>query len=72
VTGSSGSRLQDLRRGFAGRLSLRYDEIEEALTAFRTTGASEARDRLRTLAHQLSGSAGGYGYGEISRLARLL
>lgn len=73
TTGSnSGTRLRDLRRSFAGRLSLRYDEIEQALVAHRTSGDPDALDRLRTLAHQLSGSAGGYGYGEISRLARRL
>jgi len=57
--------LKDLVEQFVAELPQR---LEAMLAAWR-----EARlDHLRTLAHQLKGAAGGYGYREISDIARMI
>ncbi len=61
-------KLQDLRARFSGRLRERVLQLRESLEA---TAAEEsgALARAESLAHRLSGTAGSYGFPEVSRLA---
>jgi chemotaxis protein histidine kinase CheA len=55
--------LDELRREFLGEAEEKVTEIETLTGAPLTP---EAIDRLAYLAHQLKGSGGSYGYGQIS------
>jgi HPt (histidine-containing phosphotransfer) domain-containing protein len=57
--------MRDLLVFFVDDLSRRVEAIHRALL-------DQDRAQLHTLAHQLSGSAGGYGYTSIGDVARLL
>jgi HPt (histidine-containing phosphotransfer) domain-containing protein len=57
--------MRDLLVFFVDDLSRRVEAIRRALL-------DQDRAQLHTLAHQLSGSAGGYGYTSIGDVARLL
>lgn len=57
--------MRDLLVFFVGDLSRRVETIRRALL-------DQDRAQLHTLAHQLSGSAHGYGYPSIGEVARLL
>ena len=57
--------MRDLLVFFVDDLSRRVEAIRRALF-------DQDRAQLHTLAHQLSGSAGGYGYTSIGDVARLL
>ena len=46
--------------------------LEERITAIRAAADTEDRAQLKTLAHQLKGAAGGYGYPQISEAAKTL
>ncbi|MEM6295271.1 MAG: Hpt domain-containing protein [Myxococcota bacterium] len=61
-------KMQDLRARFSGRLRERVLQLRESLEA---TAAEEsgALARAESLAHRLSGTAGSYGFPEVSRLA---
>ena len=65
--------LDELRRGYAEALPAKVGEIAGALEAFLEASPDRApsafRD-LRTLVHRLAGSAGSYGFPEVTRLAR--
>lgn len=53
--------MADIVREFVGGLANRAREMGAALSA-------QDWDRLRTLAHQLKGAGGSYGYPDLSRL----
>ena len=48
------------------------DDLGRRIEAIRRALLDQDRAQLHTLAHQLSGSAGGYGYTSIGDVARLL
>ena len=48
------------------------DELGERVAAIRAAFESGDKDRLRTLAHQIKGAAGGYGFPAISNTAATL
>lgn len=46
--------------------------LDERMAAIRAAAAAQDRASLKTLAHQLKGAAGGYGYPQISEAAKAL
>lgn len=64
---------EELRRYFAGRLSARVAEIEEALAVARAAGwTGEPLRQAHRLAHSLKGAGTTFGYPEVSAAAREL
>ncbi len=67
-----------LRSSFADDPEMRdllvffVDDLGRRIEAIRRALLDQDRAQLHTLAHQLSGSAGGYGYTSIGDVARLL
>jgi HPt (histidine-containing phosphotransfer) domain-containing protein len=67
-----------LRSSFADDPEMRdllvffVDDLNRRVEAIRRALLDQDRAQLHTLAHQLSGSAGGYGYTSIGDVARLL
>ncbi|WP_448207141.1 Hpt domain-containing protein [Azospirillum sp. sgz302134] len=61
------ARLAELRAGFAARL--RRDARDIADAAARLDRDPEAAERIRSLAHRLSGTAGSFGFAEAGRIA---
>jgi HPt (histidine-containing phosphotransfer) domain-containing protein len=67
-----------LRSSFADDPEMRdllvffVDDLGRRVEAIRRALLDQDRAQLHTLAHQLSGSAGGYGYTSIGDVARLL
>ena len=61
--------FQELRREYLASLPARLDELRSDVAGFRA-GMPEAAPSLRTRLHRLTGSAGSYGFGELSKAAR--
>ena len=65
------SKLQLLRRTYATQLPAKVAELNQQLDGWRG-GEPGAADRLRRLAHNLTGSGASFGFGAISEYARPL
>lgn len=57
---------------FAPLLDMFVDELPDRISALETAWQAAALDDVRTLAHQLKGAGGGYGYPDVTDAAREL
>ncbi len=70
--------LEPIRSRFAGDPEMReivaffVAEVPRRLEELRAAWASGDRARVRTIAHQIKGAAGGYGFPEIGESAAML
>jgi HPt (histidine-containing phosphotransfer) domain-containing protein len=66
-------KIETLKRTFTGTLNTRLGEIEASLARLRSDAPlAEQRDTIKALleqAHKIAGSAGTFGYGQVSVIA---
>lgn len=68
-----GDRLSAIRLVYEQRLQLQSDEMRRALEQVDAHRADhEALEQVRRIAHRLHGSAGSFGFDEVSEAAALL
>lgn len=61
--------FQELRREYLSTMPARLNELRDDIASLRA-GHRDAADSLRVRLHRLAGSAGSYGFRDLSMLAR--
>jgi diguanylate cyclase (GGDEF)-like protein len=68
----SSERIRELREAYTSQLASKYERLEATLTDFVNDQDVTHLRELGRQAHKLAGSAGSYGYFEVSRLGALM